>query len=149
MISCMILHSSTASDTPMQCSSVSNGRIWRLPLQETFTCTCCFISRQCYLFSLLTHILMSNMPVSDTPMQCLRVSNGRIWRLPLHPLSLAWWSHQRVLPCCRVMLGISMTRPPLTCRYAVIAVLMESPKFALQFVQALLPLMTRSLCSSI
>jgi hypothetical protein len=26
---------------------------------------------------------MSNMPVSDTPMQCLRVSNGGIWRLPL------------------------------------------------------------------
>ncbi len=51
----MILHSSTASDTPMKCLSVSNGRIWRLPFQE---------SMHVYLLFYFTAVLAAFAPDS-------------------------------------------------------------------------------------
>jgi len=80
----MILHSSTASDTPMQCLSVSNGRNLAFASSESMHVYLLFYSTAVLAaFAPDSHFDVENLHASDTPMQCLSVSNGRNWRLSL------------------------------------------------------------------
>ena len=95
------------------------------------------------LFAIMSHLHQVLIRASTETMQANSVSLEEmlkqsrtglllcctLWHLNAawsYPLSLALWRHQRVLPCCSVMLGIGMTGPPPTCRYVMIACLMES-----------------------